>query len=51
MPILSGLGLLLALFAGRKNTVTGRIGFLANTVVFCLSLLLLVLIAIWRLSR
>ena len=51
VPILSALGLALALLAGRKNTVTGRVGFLANAIVFGLSLVLLTLIAIWRMSR
>lgn len=51
VPVFALTGLLLALLAGRRSTVTGRIGFLLNAVVLGISAVLALLIASWLLSR
>jgi hypothetical protein len=51
VPAFAALGLLFAWIAGRKATITGRVGFLLNAVVLGISAVLLLLIVAWRLSR
>ncbi len=51
VPLLSIMGLGSALLSDRTRSATGRIGFLLNLVVFGLSVLLVLLVMAWRLSR
>ena len=47
VPVISGIGVLLALMGGRRRGAA-RIGFLANLAVFVLSSLLVLAILAWR---